>query len=100
MKKPTTNNGNRNTEYGVVDSFIVSRVRMVNGKTGPVIYFSLVLNGVCINNVRIAEGKNGDFISLPQYRGSDGKWYSTVFFRFSPEDEKEILAEVEKQLNE
>lgn len=100
MKKPTTNNSNSNTEYGVVDSFIVSRVRQVNGKNGAVIFFSLVLNGVYINNVRVAEGKNGDFISLPQYRGSDGKWYSTVFFRFTEEDEWEILAEVEKQLNE
>lgn len=100
MKKPTTNTGNSNTEYGVVDSFVVSRVRQVNGKNGEVIFFSLTLNGVSINNVRVAEGKNGDFISLPQYRGSDGKWYSTVFFRFSPEDESKILSEVETQLNE
>ncbi|MBR2679278.1 MAG: hypothetical protein IKE23_00680 [Exiguobacterium sp.] len=100
MKKPATNNSNGNTEYGHVDSFVVSRVRQVNGKNGDVVFFSLTLNGVSINNVRVAEGKNGDFISLPQYRGSDGKWYSTVFFRFAPDDEAAILAEVEKQLNE
>lgn len=102
MKKTTTNNSNSvsNTKYGTVDSFTVSRVRQVDGKNGTVIFFSLVLNGVYINNVRVAEGKNGDFISLPQYRGSDGKWYSTVFFRFTEDDEAQILEEVERQLNE
>ena len=95
MKKPTTNT----PENGKVDSYEVSRVRVVSGKNGDVIFFSLVLNGVSINNCRVAEGKNGDFISLPQYRGNDGKYYSHVFFRFSPEDEARILGEVETQLN-
>lgn len=99
MKKPATNNGNGNRECGEVNSFVVSRVRQLDSRNGSVIFFSLNLNGVSINNVRVAEGKNGDFISLPQYRGSDGKWYSTVFFRFSPDDETAILAEVEKLLN-
>lgn len=99
-KKPTTNNGNGNGEYGEVNNFVVSRVRQVDGKNGNVIFFSLNLNGVSINNVRVGEGKNGDFISLPQYRGSDGKWYSTVFFRFTEDDEAKILGEVERQLNE
>lgn len=101
MKKKTNNKANDTGKYGIVDSFEVSRVRQVRTQNnGEVIFFSLLLNGVSINNVRVAEGRKGDFISLPQYRGSDNKWYSTVFFRFSPEDEKEILDEVEKQLNE
>lgn len=101
MKKQTKNTADDTRKYGIVDSFEVSRVRQVStSSNGEVIFFSLLLNGVSINNVRVAEGKKGDFISLPQYRGSDNKWYSTVFFRFSPEDEKAILDEVEKQLNE
>ena len=94
MNKPTNKFHN-----GKVESFGVTRARVVEGKNGSVIFFSLDLNGVTINNCRVAEGKNGDFISLPQYRGSDGKYYSHVFFRFSEDDEKAILAEVEKQIN-
>ena len=98
MKKPTTTN--KEVTYGTVNGFEVSRVRCVDGKNGQVIFFTLTLNGVSINNCRVAEGKNGDFISLPQYKGNDGKYYSHVFFRFSPEDESEILKYVEEDLNE
>lgn len=94
MNKPTNK-----IEYGEVESFDVTRARVVDGKNGQVIFFTLILNGVSINNCRVAEGKNGDFISLPQYRGNDGKYYSHVFFRFSEDDEMEILAEVEKLIN-
>lgn len=94
MKKPATE-----TQANKVESFEVTRARVVEGRNGSVVFFSLELNGVAINNCRVGEGKNGDFISLPQYRGNDGKYYSHVFFRFSPEDEKAILAEVEKQIN-
>lgn len=95
MNKPTNNE----VQTGTVESFKVSRARVVDGKNGQVIFFSLDLNGVSINNCRVAEGKNGDFISLPQYRGNDGKYYSHVFFRFSKDDETAILAEVEKHIN-
>ena len=98
MKKPKTTNNE--VTYGTVDDFEVSRARCVDGKNGQVIFFTLTLNGVAINNCRVAEGKNGDFISLPQYKGNDGKYYSHVFFRFSPEDEKEILNHVEEKINE
>ena len=94
MNKPTNK-----FETGKVEAFGVTRARVVEWKNGSVIFFTLDLNGVSINNCRVAEGKNGDFISLPQYRGNDGKYYSHVFFRFSPEDEAAILAEVEKQIN-
>lgn len=98
MKKPE----NAKTEVAKannVESFTVDRVRCVDGRNGSVIFFTLTLNGVAINNCRVAEGRNGDFISLPQYKGNDGKYYSHVFFRFAPEDEKTILAEVERLLN-
>lgn len=97
MKKPTTNN---EIVYGVVNDVKVSRARTVEGKNGTVVFFTLELNGVSINNCRVAEGNKGDFISLPQYRGNDGKYYSHVFFRFSKDDEAAILAEVERLINQ
>ena len=95
MKKPT-----KEVQAGYIDEWKVSRARTVEGKNGTVVFFTLEINGVSINNCRVAEGKNGDFISLPQYCGNDGKYYSHVYFRFSKEDEAAILAEVEKQINE
>ena len=82
MKKPETTNKEINLNYGIVNDFVVTRARCVDGKNGQVIFFTLTLNEVAINNCRVAEGKNGDFISLPQYKGNDGKYYSHVFFRF------------------
>lgn len=83
--------------YGTVESFEVSRVRVI-GKDKTVL-FSLKLNGVDINNCRVVESKNGDFISLPQYKGTDGNYYSTVFFKFSQQDSDNILSEVERQIS-
>lgn len=94
MKKPTNE-----VQTGTIEDWKVTRARAVEGKNGTVVFFTLEINGVSINNCRVAEGKNGDFISLPQYHGNDGKYYSHVYFRFSNEDETAILAEVEKQIN-
>lgn len=94
MKKPTNE-----AQNGIIKDWNVSRARTVEGKNGTVVFFTLEINGVSINNCRVAEGRNGDFISLPQYRGNDGKYYSHVYFRFSKEDEAAILAEVEEQIN-
>lgn len=102
MKKPTTTKKEtkKEVEYGVIDSFDVSHARCIEGKNGSVIFFTLRINGVSINNCRVAEGRQGDFISLPQYKGNDGKYYSHVYFRFSPEDEETILKVVEAAINE
>lgn len=82
---------------GVVESFEVSRVRQINSGA---VFFTLKLNGVDINNCRVVEGKNGDFIAMPQYKGSNGAYYNVCYFRFSADDEKTIIAEVERALNE
>lgn len=91
-----TNEGFIELPYGAVTSFEVSNVRDIN-KIG--VMFTLCLNGVYINNCRVVEGKKGDFISFPSYKGSNDKYYNYVFFKFTDEDHAAILAEVEKQLN-
>lgn len=100
MKKPeTTATTKKEIEAGKIESYEVTRARCIDSANGQVIFFTLNLNGVAINNCRVAEGKKGDFISLPQYKGNDGKYYSHVYFRFSEEDEKCILEDVERQIN-
>lgn len=43
------------------------------------IFIDLEVNGVKIYGCRYVEGKNGDFISFPSYKGSDGKYYSHAY---------------------
>lgn len=98
MKKPeqTSNPKTSNVEPLVIESFDVSRVKMrQNGK----VYFSLTLNGVQINGCTVIEHTNGDFISYPCYKGNDGKFYNIAYARLNDEDQKRIIAEVERQLN-
>ena len=77
----------------------VSNVRVVEGKNGDLIFFTLCLNGVFINNCRVVEGKNGDFISWPQYKGSNSQYYNTVYCALSDEDTKKILDQVQSELD-
>lgn len=83
---------------GKVESVTIERARQFNWGVS----FTMVLNGVTINNCSIGTTKNGDnFISFPSYKGKDGKWYSYIYFRFSEEDLEKILDMVaEKVANE
>lgn len=81
--------------YGVIDTFEIDRVR----ETRAGIFFSLTINGVTINNCRIAEYKKKTFISLPSYKGSDDKYYNVVWFKFSPADQDTIINEVYDELD-
>lgn len=93
MSRFQTADGARETDK--MESFNISNVR----NTDRGCFFTLILNGVTINNVKVATTKDGrDFISLPSYRGKDGKYYNTVFFRFGEGDTEQILDEVAKQL--
>ena len=80
-------------------SMEVRNVRVVAGKNGDLVFFTLELNGVIIYNCRVATGKNGDFISFPQYKGGDGKYYNNVYVSLSDEDSAKILEEIQKQID-
>lgn len=77
----------------------VKNVRVVDGRNGDLVFFTLVLNGVTIYNCRVATGKNGDFISFPQYKGSNGEYYNNAYASLSDEDSKKILEDVQAAIN-
>lgn len=87
-------------DYCEVRSVEVKNVRVIAGKNGDLVFFTLVLNGVTIYNCRVATGKNGDFISFPQYKGSDGKYYNNVYVSLAEEDSAAILEEIQRQIDE
>ena len=81
--------------YGKVESFEI--IKATNFSWGCA--FNMVLNGVTIYNCTVATTKEGkNFISFPSRKGTDGKWYSYVYFRFSDEDMERILDAVAYKL--
>lgn len=70
--------------------------------------FNLSINGVDIYGCQYVtytgkDGKESDFISFPQYKGTDGNYYNVCYFPINaPEYRKEyefIEAEIEKAVN-
>lgn len=58
----------------------------------------LVINGVSVYGCRVVEGRTGDFIGFPQYKGSDNKYYSHAYFKFSEEEQKNVIKTIEGML--
>ena len=98
-KKNTKKEGGEERTNIEVREHEVKNVRVVEGKNGDLVFFTLVLNGVTIYNCRVATGKNGDFISFPQYKGSDGKYYNNVYVSLSDEDSKKLLDEIQAAID-
>lgn len=65
-------------------------------------FFTLVLPGLQLFNLRVVpEGNNyGPFISVPEDKGKDGKWYKRYLLYLSDEDQGAIIEEVDKALDE
>lgn len=97
MKKPeSTNNQTKGRNTIKLTDFAVKRVKMWdNGGVSA----DLILNGIGIYGVRVVEGKNGDFLSFPQRKGSDGKYYHIAYAALSADDQDSILKEIERKLN-
>ena len=96
MKKPNTESNQKSKECLKIDSFSVNRVHQFDNGG---VCFDMTINGINIYGCRVVETQKGDFIGLPQRKGGDGKYYSIVWAKFSEQDSKDILAEVEKKLN-
>lgn len=62
------------------------------------VVFDVEINGVTIYGCRVVESSKGDFVSYPARKGSDDKYYSHAFYKMSPEETKETIAQVEKLL--
>lgn len=86
-------------EFCEIRAFDVKNVRVVDGRNGDLVFFTLTINGVTIYNCRVATGKNGDFISFPQYKGTNGTYYNNVYVAISDEDSAKILAAVQDAIN-
>lgn len=57
----------------------VSRIYKLNGDSKLKAFVDISLAGIIVKGLRIVEGDNGLFVSMPRHQGKDGKWYSTVY---------------------
>ena len=62
------------------------------------VFFDVEINGVMIYGCRYVEGKNGDFISYPSYKGSDGKYYSHAYIKLGEAEVFLIDEQIDKLL--
>lgn len=100
MARANSNRKSSNREerqYLEVDSWDVERARSTRGG----VYFSLKLNGVTINNCRIARSHDDrEFIGFPQYKGSDGNYYSCCYAPIDDDLQREIIKIVYQDISE
>ena len=100
MKKPN-NTTAQNTEkkernYTKIEKFEILRTHMFqNGGVTA----DIKINDIAIYGVRVVECEKGDFLSFPQRKGSDGKYYAIVYVCLSPDDQSAMLAAIEAALN-
>lgn len=57
----------------------VSRIYKVDGDSKLKAFVDVSLGGVIVKGLRIVDGSNGLFLSMPRHQGKDGKWYNTVY---------------------
>ena len=97
--KKTKTETKKKVDYIKVDTVKVENVRVVETSKGDLVFFNLTINGVTIYSCRVVNGQNGDFISFPQQKGSNDKYYNLAYAPLSPDDSKTILDEIQAQLN-
>ncbi len=57
----------------------VTRLHKLDGNSATKAFCDVsVLDSLVINGLRVVEGKEGLFVSMPREEGKDGKWYNTV----------------------
>ena len=93
MKKPQNGNSNQKS---ILKNYSVDYVKMDSKDR---VRFALTVNGVTVYGCNVVEGKNGDFISFPSYKGKDGKYYNHAYIPLTDKEQEGILLDVEKELN-
>ena len=57
----------------------VVRLYRLDGESKVKAFADVSIGNFIVKGVKVLEGKNGLFISMPQEKSKDGKWYETFF---------------------
>lgn len=82
-------------EYLDITQFTPCNVRVLSDK---LVSFTLRGKGVSLYNMRLIDSKNGMFITPPQEKGKDGKYYNQYAVYLSDDDETVLINAVTKLL--
>jgi len=69
----------------------VSRIYRIDGDSKLKAFVDVSLGGVIVKGLRVVDGSNGLFVSMPRHQGKDGNWYNTVY---------PTTKEIQKQLSD
>lgn len=75
----------------VATEAIVQNARVV---TDDLITFTLKCHGFSFYNMKLVNGKKGNFITPPSVKGSNGAYYNQYAIYLSEEDEKSLIDSV------
>lgn len=93
----TTMKNGTNDEEIKVTQLAADNMRVIESFNSR-IFFTLILNGVKIYDCSIATAKNGHkFISWPQRKGKDGKYYNTAYARIADDLQKKLIEKIEME---
>lgn len=59
--------------------FEVSRIHRLNTDSKLKAFVDISLGGFIVKGLRVMDGKNGLFVSMPRQQGDDGKWYNAAY---------------------
>ena len=96
-------NEKKKVEYKPIE-IEVSRVKEIANRD-DCYRFTLTINGVDINGCQYItyttkEGEEGNFISLPAYKGSDNKYYNHAYFPINDPAYAKEFAQIENMISE
>lgn len=57
--------------------------------------FTLNVPGATFLNLKVVDGKNGEFIAMPQSKGRDGQYYDLYRIYLSEKDAQRVISAVE-----
>ena len=96
--KKKVSRDNQSKEYMKIEDFSVSNVRVLSETA---VSFTLKITGATFYNMRIVETKEGTrFISSPQIKAKNGKYYYQYYLGLDDDTAKEIIAAVEAALED
>ena len=70
----------------------VVRLHRFEGESKLKAFVDVSLGDFIVKGLKVVEGKNGCFVSMPQERSKDGKWYDA--FYPATEEAKQVLSKV------
>lgn len=64
------------------------------------ISFDMEFAGITFYRLGVRSGKNGDFISYPSYKGTDGNYYHYFYLPLSDDTQDKIIQSVYNRLDD